>query len=174
MGIVGLISRWSERKTAWFLLFASALILQIIALYFQYGMGLLPCTMCIYQRTAMYGILLSGLLVLLVNTTFTRFLGYAGWAISAGWGWLLAREHVYLLNNSNPFFSSCEIVPNFPVWLPLHEWLPAIFAAKGDCLDDSWQFMSMGMAEWMVILFGAYFVTFIVVLGCRLVDKKRF
>ena len=63
-------------------------------------------------------------------------------------------------------------MPIFPRWLQLHEWLPAVFAAEGDCLEDSWQFLSMGMAEWMQIIFAAYFAVFAIVFACRLLDKK--
>ncbi|WP_176582456.1 disulfide bond formation protein DsbB [Salinimonas sediminis] len=174
MSVIRLISRQAEKKSAWALLFISALALEVAALYFQYGLGLQPCIMCIYQRTAMYGIVLAGLLVMVVNNSFTRLLGFAGWAIAAGWGGLIAFEHVEILQASNPFFASCEIVPNFPSFMPLHEWLPAIFAAKGDCMEDGWRFMSMGMAQWMIVIFGAYFAVFLVVFISRLLDKKPF
>jgi disulfide bond formation protein DsbB len=173
-GIIHSVSQWAEHKSSWLVLFATSLALEIAALYFQYGMGLKPCIMCIYQRTAMYGIVLSALIVVIKNNGFTRMLGFAGWAISAGWGFLIAKEHVGILNAANPFFASCEIVPNFPSWLQLHEWLPAVFAAEGDCLEDSWQFLSMGMAEWMQIIFAAYFAVFAIVFACRLLDKKPF
>lgn len=174
MNLVRGLSRWAEHKSSWFVLFASAAALEIAALYFQYGMGLEPCIMCIYQRTAMYGIVLAALVVLIVNNGLTRLLGFAGWAVSSAWGYMLATEHLEILNAKNPFFASCGIVPNFPEWLQLHEWLPAVFAAKGDCMEDSWQFMSMGMAEWMQILFAAYFIVFVIVFACRLLDKKPF
>lgn len=174
MSVVSWISQAAERKSSWVVLFATALALEVAALYFQYGMGLLPCIMCIYQRTAMYGIVLAGLLVLIANNGVTRLLGFALWAYSAARGFLVAREHVDIIHSTNPFFSFCEIVPNFPSWAPLHEWLPWVFEAKGDCLEDSWQFLSMGMAEWMSVIFALYFITFAVVFLCRLIDKKPF
>ena len=57
--LVHTISQWAEHKSSWLVLFATSLALEIAALYFQYGMGLKPCIMCIYQRTAMYGIVLG-------------------------------------------------------------------------------------------------------------------
>ncbi|NMH61324.1 disulfide bond formation protein DsbB [Alteromonas sp. MYP5] len=168
------LSRWAGHSSSWLLLFISALGLIGAALYFQYGMGLEPCIMCIYQRTAMVGIMLSGLLVALFNTLPTRMIGFAGWGISSGWGWLLAREHVDILHAPNPFFANCEIVPNYPDWAPLHEWLPAMFEAKGDCLEDGWRYLDKGMAEWMVIIFAIYFVVCITFLIIRLAGSRRF
>ena len=81
--VVHRISRWAEHKSSWLVLFATSLGLELAALYFQYGMGLKPCIMCIYQRTAMYGIVLSALFVLIKNNGLTRMVGFAGWAVSA-------------------------------------------------------------------------------------------
>ncbi|MEW9799123.1 disulfide bond formation protein DsbB [Alteromonas sp. CYL-A6] len=174
MNVVHALSQWAEKKSSWLVLFISAFGLLCAALYFQYVLGHKPCIMCIYQRTAVVGIMLSALLVLIHNHPVFRLAGFAGWSVSAIWGWIIANEHVEILNAANPFFATCEFVPNFPSWLQLHEWIPAVFAAEGDCLENSWQFMSMGMAEWMQIIFAAYSVTFVVIFACRLIDKKPF
>ena len=52
MGLLNGLSSWAEQKSAWLVLFATSLALEFTALYFQHGMGLEPCIMCIYQRTA--------------------------------------------------------------------------------------------------------------------------
>ncbi len=171
--IIQTISLWAESKSSWLILFLSSLALSLTALYFQYGLDLQPCIMCIYQRTAMYGIVFSALLVLIFNHALIRLVAFAGWAVSSVWGFLIASEHVEILHDSS-FFASCEFVPDFPSWAPLHEWLPAIFEARGMCTDDTWQFMSMGMAEWMQIIFAAYAITFAIVFLCKLIDKKPF
>ncbi len=168
------LSQWAEQRSAWLVLFITSFGLECAALYFQHVMGLAPCIMCIYQRTAMWGIVLAGLLVLLFNHAVTRFLALGLWAYSAVQGFLVASEHIEIIDADDPFFATCEIFPNFPSWAPLHEWLPSVFAAPGDCLENSWQFLSMGMAHWMQIIFAAYFVVFAAVLLARLIDKKAF
>ncbi|WP_100656805.1 disulfide bond formation protein DsbB [Alteromonas flava] len=168
--MVRLLSDWSKQRSSWALLFVSALGFELTALYFQHGQGLEPCIKCIYQRTAMFGILFAALIPLLLNTPLTRLVGYIIWGISAVWGFLIAYEHVDILTAANPFFATCDIVPNFPSWLPLHEWLPAIFAAPGDCLDNSWQFAGFGMAQWMMVIFGFYSSLLLVVIGARSID----
>lgn len=174
MKLLHQLSSWSESKSSWAVLFFTALGLQITALYFQYGMGIEPCIMCIYQRTAVYGILLSALLVLIFNNVITRVTAMVGWAVSAVWGFIIAREHVEILHSTNPFATTCEFVPNFPSWAPLHEWLPVLFEAKGLCDEDSWHFLSLGMAEWMSIIFALYTVAVAVVLASRFVARKPF
>ncbi len=172
MFVFNALSNWAERKWAWGLLFLSAFILELSALYFQYGMDLKPCIMCIYQRTAVVGVMLAALLPLIANNVMTRLVGFAAWGVSAIWGLLIAIEHVDLQNNSNPFFASCEIVPNFPAFMPLHHWFPKMFAATGDCGDIDWVFMDMSMPQWMIVIFSIYSVLFGLILFSRLVTKK--
>lgn len=166
------IASFSDSKLAWGLLFASALILEIIALYFQHAMDLRPCIMCIYQRTAVFGVMFFALPVALLNNLITRVLGFVGWGVSAIWGLMIAIEHVDIQTAANPFFATCEFVPNFPTWAPLHEWLPNIFAATGDCGDLNWSFMDMSMPQWMIVIFAIYAAIWAVVLTSRLWVKR--
>ena len=45
----------SLKRSAWIFLTFSAFALESTALYFQYGMGLQPCVLCVYERLAMVG-----------------------------------------------------------------------------------------------------------------------
>ncbi|XOV81408.1 MAG: disulfide bond formation protein DsbB [Aestuariibacter sp.] len=168
------LSRLTEQRGPWALLFSSAFLLELTALYFQYGMGLAPCIMCIYQRTAVLGIMMSALLVLIINNGISRFVAYLTWGVSAIWGTLIAVEHVDIQTAANPFFASCEIVPNFPSFMPLHEWIPAFFAATGDCGDIDWQFLTLSMPQWMIVILGFYSVVFVAALFTRLLKHHRF
>lgn len=168
------IAKSVSNRLPWFLLFLSAFALEVTALYFQYAMELLPCIMCIYQRTAMLGIVFAGLLPTIVNTKITRFIAFVTWGISSIWGFLIAKEHVDIQTALNPFFASCEIVPNFPSFMPLHDWIPSFFAATGDCGDIDWQFFDISMPQWMMVIFGIYSVLFVVVLFARLLRRHQF
>jgi disulfide bond formation protein DsbB len=166
------LSLLSTDRRAWGLLFVSALCLEISALYFQYVMDLRPCIMCIYQRTAVFGIMFAAMPAMLVNNLITRIMGYTGWGISAIWGLLIAIEHVDIQTAVNPFFATCEFVPNFPSWIPLHEWLPNIFGATGDCGDINWSFMDMTMPQWMIMIFAIYSAIWGVMLTSRILVKR--
>lgn len=167
-----LISKIPEHKSAWALLWLSAFAFEVTALYFQYAMGLAPCVKCIYQRTAMLGILFAGLIPFISNNAITRFVGFGLWGLSAVWGLIVAIDHVDIQMNPDPFFSSCEIVPNFPV--PLYDWIPFFFNAPGDCGTIDWQFLNFTMPQWMVILFGLYCFVLFPVLLSRLAVQKSF
>ena len=64
-------------------------------------------------------------------------------------------------------------MPNFPSWAPLHEWLPRIFAATGDCGDIDWQFLDMSMPQWMIVIFAIYTGLLTIVLVSRLLIAKK-
>jgi disulfide bond formation protein DsbB len=129
--------------------------------------------MCIYQRTAVFGILISATVPLIINHSATRLIGFVGWGISSVWGWMIASEHVSIQTAINPFFASCEIVPNFPSFMPLHTWLPSVFGATGSCGDINWQFMGLSMPDWMVIIFSIYTMLFFTVVLLHYSFKKK-
>lgn len=166
------IQLWSHTRSAWQLLFLSGAILMAAALYFQHVVGLEPCVMCIYQRTAVVGIMLAGLLPVISNIFLVRMVAYAVWGTSAVKGYVLASEHKDILFSENAFFVPCPVEPQFPSFMPLHEWLPDVFGAPGSCLENTWQFFSMGMAEWMQIIFVMYIAVFGLMFVSQFVSKK--
>ena len=164
MAVTALLERthsFGQSKWSWFLLALSSTGLTCAALYFQHVLDLQPCIKCIYQRTAVLGILLAALIPLVVNTFATRLLALLIWGYSAFEGLMASRAHLEIIFAENPFFMVCDIVPNFPSFMPLHEWLPSIFAATGDCDENSWQFLGMGMASWLQVIFIAHLVVLI-------------
>jgi len=170
---VDFLSQLSTNTRAWVLLTLSALGLEISALYFQYAMGLAPCIMCIYQRTALWAICIGGLIGCLGNKlVLARLVAYSLWAVGAIWGLLIAIEHVEIQTAEFSFMYTCEIFPNFPTWAPLHEWLPALFEANGDCGDINWQFMGQSMPQMMIVVFGLYSALLFVTLIARLIKTK--
>ncbi len=172
------LSALSTHPRAWQLLTVSALAMELAALFFQYGLGLAPCIMCIYQRVAIWGIFLAGIIGSIgCQFILTRIIAYVLWGTGAIWGLIIAIEHVDIQDaSSSPmsFIFSCDIVTNFPSWAPLHEWLPALFEASGDCGEIAWQFLGYSMPEWMIVVYGVYSALFVTILLSRLVDKKMF
>lgn len=159
---------------SWLLLALSALSFEICALFFQYGMDLKPCIMCIYQRAAIWAIFLAGVIgVIAPKLIIIRVLAYGLWGTGAVWGVLLALEHVEMQNSAMSLFFTCEIVPNFPTWAPLHEWIPFLFEASGDCGEISWSFLGYSMPQWMIVIYSAYTFALAVVLLTRLAVAKR-
>lgn len=167
------VSQLATDSRAWFLLTLSALGLEITALYFQYVLGLAPCIMCIYQRTALWGICFAGIIGSLgKQIMLARILAYVLWGVSSIWGMLIAIEHVDMQTSDFSFMFVCEIVPNFPQWAPLHEWMPLLFEANGDCGEINWQFIGFSMPQVMIGVFAIYTAMLVLLLSARIINNK--
>ena len=174
MSLLTTISTWPAQRWPWLLLGGSALALELVALYFQYGMGLEPCVMCVYQRAAVMGIAIAGFLGATAPTNlFIRVAAMTTWGVAAFWGLDIAYEHVQMQNPDNFLLAmSCDIYPNFPTWLAIHEWFPAVFEARGTCDSIDWMFLGLSMPAWMVVTFAVYSLTLALVLGLRLLTLR--
>ena len=84
------------------------------------------------------------------------------WGYSAFWGLKLALKHVDYQVNPSPF-NVCEGFVDFPSWAPLDKWVPWLFFPDGDCSEISWQFLGFSMPQWLVAIFAAYLLVFVVV-----------
>jgi disulfide bond formation protein DsbB len=146
----------SRHRPAWLLLALSALLLVAAALYFQYGeLQLQPCVLCIYERVAVLGILLAGLLgAIAPRQPVIRWTAMLLWSASAAWGLLLALQHSGI--QQRPTTSSCDFFANFPAWARLDEWFPALFSPTGLCDEIQWQFLGYSMPQVMVAIYAAY------------------
>lgn len=168
------LSDLTTNSKPWLLLALSALVLECCALFFQYVMALEPCIMCVYQRVAIFAILFAGLIGFFGSqSTIIRTLAYSLWGTGAIWGLIIALEHVEIQESAGSIFFSCEFFPNFPTWAPLHEWIPFLFEATGDCGEISWQFLGYSMPQWMVVVYGSYTLAFSLVLINRLIQAKK-
>ncbi len=162
------LARLSRQRSPWLLLAATALGLEMTALYFQYGMRLEPCVLCVYQRVAIFGLVIAGIIgALAPAVAAVRWLAMASWALAAGWGLKIAIEHVDLQLDPSPF-KQCAFLADFPNWMKLDQWLPAVFEPRGDCTQTVWDFMGYSMPQWMIVVFALYLVALLPVLIANL------
>ncbi|MFD2165923.1 disulfide bond formation protein DsbB [Thalassotalea euphylliae] len=171
---MNVISNLATNKKAWVLLAITALGLELAALFFQYVMDLKPCIMCVYQRVAIWAIFFAGIVGCLApGQLLFRLIGYGLWGVGAIWGLLIALEHVDMQSATLSLFFSCEFTPNFPSWAPLHEWIPFLFEATGDCGEISWEFLGYSMPQWMVVVYGVYTAVLATLLTSRIAIAKN-
>jgi len=167
------LKQLSVQRWPWILLAISALTLELTALYFQHVMKLEPCVMCIYERITMLAIVAAGLIgASAPQNILVRLIAFAVWALGAIWGMLLAIEHTDYQLNPSPF-ATCDFYPNFPQWLPLHEWMPWLFNPTGDCSDIVWTFLNYSMPQWLIVSFGVYTLIFLVVAITAMLPAKK-
>ncbi|MDN3610363.1 disulfide bond formation protein DsbB [Vibrio ostreicida] len=173
MNLLNRIKSFSQTRQSWLLLLAFVVFFQAMALYFQHVTMLAPCVMCIYERVAMFGIGLAAVIGLLSpQNKSVRWLGLATWGLSSLKGFMLAQEHVDYQFNPSPF-ATCDLFVRFPDWAPLNTWFPSIFEAFGDCSEVVWQFLSLSMPQWLVIIFATNLVVFSVIVIAQFIAQKR-
>lgn len=166
------IADFSRRRPAWLLLAATALGLELTALYFQHVMQLDPCVLCIYERVAVLGILAAGLIGFIAPAWVAlRWLGFVLWGASATWGMRLAFEHIGIQFGAPTL--NCSFFAEFPDWAKLDQWLPAVFAPTGYCDDIAWTFLGMSMPQWMLVSFGLYLATLALVIISQFAGENR-
>ena len=147
----------------WLFILGSALGLEAAALFFQYVMKLDPCVLCVYERLAVAGIALAGLIGLVnPDGRAWRSVGYLLWAVSAIWGLSLAMKHTGIQLGASDL--NCEFFANFPDWFKLDEWLPAVFNPTGYCSDILWQFLGFSMPQWMLVVYSGYLLVLLAAL----------
>ncbi|WP_440874075.1 disulfide bond formation protein DsbB [Thalassotalea sp. PLHSN55] len=172
------LSDLTTNSRAWQLLAVIAIALECSALFFQYGLDLAPCIMCIYQRVAIWSIFIAGVIGSVgCQFVLARIVAYILWATGGIWGLFIALEHIDMQEAAGSpmsFLYSCDFIPNFPSWAPLHEWIPFLFEASGDCGEISWQFLGYSMPQWMLVIYACFSIAFIAVFLARLIDKKMF
>lgn len=141
-------------RRPWLLVAGSAFALELAALFFQYGMKLDPCVLCIYQRVAVFGLMFGGLLgAAQPRLLAVRLPGYGLILASAVSGLAFATQQIAVLRGER---FDCSFMPDFPTWLPLHEWVPVLFQPTGMCGELDWYFVGFTMPEVMVAVFTAY------------------
>ncbi len=145
---------------------AFALVAMAVALYMQYVIGLTPCPLCSIQRMALIlaGVVgLVGALVARGRSAQRAFIGGSMLAALAGTG--VAVWHVWLLAFPPASMSCGRPFEWFSDDFPLVVWLPKLFRGDGDCLNDSWHLLGLGVPHWSLL--GFVVVLALLVLGWR-------
>lgn len=151
----------SMSRSAWLLLTASCATLEVTALYFQHGMGLNPCVMCIYERLALFAILFAGIIGMIApRKALIRWFALGLGLFGSIKGLLLAIKHTDYQLNPAPW-NQCSPFLDFPQTLPLNEWFPYLFEATGDCSKITWKLLELSMPQWLIAIFAVYVVIFV-------------
>ncbi|RKF20415.1 disulfide bond formation protein DsbB [Alginatibacterium sediminis] len=152
-------SSFSQTRKAWLLLAVISFLLELTALFFQYGMKLDPCVMCVYERTAMMGMMFAGLLgAIAPQLLILRIMSFGLWIVSSAWGLQLAWQHTQFQINPNPF-STCDFFASYPSWFKLDTWAPWMFNPTGYCDQVSWMFLGWSMPQWLILIFAISLVS---------------
>lgn len=173
MTIFSTLNTFSKQRLSWALLLLFVVFFEACALFFQHVMMLSPCVMCIYERVAMLGIGGAALIGLIApEQPILRWIGLGLWGASAYKGLALSMQHVDYQFNPSPF-ATCDLFVVFPDWAPLNQWVPWMFEAYGDCSKVVWQFLTLSMPQWLVVIFAANLVALAFIVIAQFVKGKN-
>ena len=157
------IDRWQRSRVTWLVMLATVVFLGVCSWGFQYVLLMNPCERCVYQRLAIMLLMLVPLIMMLAPKSLgVRMLGYGIWLAAAIYGLDSAITQMGDYGAFNPFSNGCSMRPTYPLALPLHEWWPTVFMPTGLCGSDNWSFLTLNMAQWMVIIFSIYLLSAVV------------
>ena len=120
--------------TAWFWgsLIVMGVLLESIALYYQYSLNELPCVLCIHFRLLISGLIIIGFLgVLLRKYQWGRgLLSLSLLLLSIG---MLERAYQLVGTERGFVIGECSMSLGLPQWLAVDQWIPWLFGVQTTC-----------------------------------------
>ncbi|HIO92737.1 MAG TPA: disulfide bond formation protein B [Leucothrix mucor] len=148
-------------RPAFIIGFIITAIIMTTALFFQYGLGLEPCPLCVLQRIVVMtlgAIFLIGLLHNPNNSLVRRLYGQIVATASLA-GLAVAGRHTWLQHL--PADQAPECGAGLDYWiktLPPSEVIEKIFQGTGECAEVVWTFASFSIPEWSLVVFAGFFL----------------
>ncbi|MDN5937733.1 MAG: disulfide bond formation protein B [Salinisphaera sp.] len=121
----------------------------------EYGFGLQPCPLCIFQRIAMFA---TGLVFLVAALhgprAWGRWLYTALAVVAAGVGAAIAARHVWLLHLPADQVPACGPgLAYLRAVLPWREMLATVLRGDASCADIKAAFLGLSLPAWTMIGF---------------------
>ncbi len=124
------------------------------AFYAQFGLDLVPCHLCIFQRVTLAAMAVVFLLAALfsrpgaVGAIFAALVGITGLATIA-----TAGRHVWIQMQPAGSVPACGADLDFMMDVfPLTEVILKVFKAGGECAKVDWTFLGLSMPAWVLVL----------------------
>lgn len=140
------------------LIFAACAALLGYGYYLQYGRGLEPCPLCIFQRVCFFAAGLIALAGALHDPDRIGMRVYGGLTLLAAIaGLVFAGRQVWLQHLPKDQVPACG--PGLEYWmktLPFTETFRKVLRGTGECATVDWTFLGLSIAEWSLIWFALF------------------
>lgn len=145
------LSLLSDNKFYWLSLFFVCVLLEVMALFYQYVLEYYPCVLCIHVRIWVFGMMILSLLALLLR--HNRFAMLGSHLLMTGLLVGLGERSYMLLGTERGFvFGSCDMDLGLPTWFALDSWFPFMFKVWEACGYTPVLFFGVTMAETLIVL----------------------
>lgn len=128
-------------------------LLLAYAYYLQYGGGLEPCPLCVFQRAAVFALGIVFLIAALHNAGRAGARVYSVLIVIvalAGIG--VAARHVYIQSLPPGEVPACGATLDYMLDVfPLMDVIRKVLTASGECGVVDWSFLGLSMPAWVLI-----------------------
>jgi disulfide bond formation protein DsbB len=146
-----------SRRPAYLLGFLVCAALMAWALWLQYGEGLEPCPLCMFQRVCVSAV---GIVFLLAAIQNPRRAGAAFYAvltvILAGAGAAFAARQIWLQALPKDQVPACGMGLSYMMGtLPFTDVVRKVLEGSGECAEKGWVFLGLSIAGWSFVFFAS-------------------
>jgi len=143
------------RRAAYLLGFIVCAALMAWALWLQYGEGLEPCPLCMFQRVCVSAV---GIVFLIAAIQNPRRAGAAFYAvltvIIAGAGAAFAARQIWLQALPKDQVPACGMGLSYMMdTLPFTDVVRKVLEGSGECAEKGWEFLHLSIAGWTLVFF---------------------
>jgi protein dithiol:quinone oxidoreductase len=148
------------RRLGYFLGFFVCAGLMAYALYLQYGQGLEPCPLCMFQRVCVIAMAVVFLIAAIHNPGRVGAAAYALLqVIIGGAGLALATRQVWLQSLPKDEVPACGMGLSYMLdSLPFTDVVKKVLEGSGECAEKGWVFLHLSIAGWTLVFFIAMIV----------------
>jgi disulfide bond formation protein DsbB len=143
-----------SRRRANALLALVCLVALGFAFYAQYGLNLVPCHLCVFQRFTLAGLGVAFLVAALISRPGPAGIASAVLVALAGFATAAtAGRHVWIQMQPAGSVPACGADLAFMMDVfPLTEVILKVFKAGGECATVDWSFLGLSMPAWVLVL----------------------
>lgn len=135
----------------WWLMILAGVGFESVALFYQHILDYGPCPLCIHTRIGVLGFILVSIVALLVNRVLWWRISHLLNAVILAW--MSERAYMLLGTERGFVYTECGVDSGLPTWLPLDQWLPAVFGVMESCGYTPKLMFGVSMAEALMVLF---------------------
>ena len=138
------------------------MLMESIALYYQYVLQFFPCALCVQVRAWVVGAIFSSIASIYFRGKFwIRFLGLL-LTIGFVFGAFYTSYYAWGVENGT-VISTCSMGAGFPSFMPLDQWIPFFFGADGPCGQSPDMWFGLSMVETLLLTLGAPLIVLLLI-----------
>ena len=135
----------------WLALALGGVVVEVVALYYQYALDEWPCVLCIHVRIWVFALILVAIFGAVVrNMVRLSIIGYVA-VVATGIG-MFERSWILLGVERGTIFGACSMESGLPAWFALDKWFPLLFEVQASCGYTPEILFGITMAESLVII----------------------